>query len=112
MVLKNSCLAWPAKKGGSIFNSFEDRLVELGFREAGAADVEGAVAVAVEFADEGGEGDRLAATDGAGEEQEILVGDAEGEAGERLLMGGGEERVGGLRCLPNGRREKPKKERT
>ena len=99
MVLKNSCLALAGEERRIDLQLIEDRLVELGFREAGSADVEGAVAVAVEFADEGGEGDRLAATDRAGEEQDILVGDAEGEAGERLLMGGGGKRVGGLEVL-------------
>ena len=77
----------------------EDRLEQLGRGQAAAAEVEGAVAVAVELVDEGGEGDRLAAADGAGEQQQVLISDAKGEAGEGLLVGAGGERIGGLEVL-------------
>ena len=62
------------------FESFEDGLDESRGGEPGATDVERGVAVAVEGGDEGGESDRLAAADGTGEQQQVLVGDAEGEA--------------------------------
>ena len=100
------------EEGRIDLETLQDRLDQSSGGEAGAADVERGVAVAVEGADEGGESDRLAAADGAGEQQQVLVGDAEGEAGGGLLVGAGRDVSAGVRCLPNGRREKPKKVRT
>ena len=84
---------------GIDLESFEDRLDETGGGEAGAADVERGVAIGVQGGDEGGESDRLAAADGAGEQQQVLVGNAKGEPREGLLMGLGREGVGGREVL-------------
>ena len=70
------------EEGGIDLETCEDRLDQRSGGEAGAADVERGVAVAVQGGDEGCQSDRLAAADGAGEQQQVLVGDAEGEARE------------------------------
>ena len=87
------------EEGGIDLEFFEDRLDETGGGEAGAADVERGVAIGVQGGDEGGESDRLAAADGAGEQQQVLVGNAKGEPREGLLMGFGREDVGGREVL-------------
>ena len=93
-------LVGPARRRKRIdLESFEDGLDESSGGEAGAADVERGVAVAVEVGDEGGKGDRLAAADGAGEQQQVLLGDAEGEARRSLLVSTGREGVGGREVL-------------